>query len=145
MNPLAAELAKVSLWMEALEPGRPLTYLDGQIKVGNALVGATPALLADELPDAAFKPIEGDDKKIASAITKANKKNATARAACSGFTDALPTNAALADEVQQVVGRDALSLADVRPAATPAVLPGFTRVPQRPAHRRRLVCGIRVA
>lgn len=113
VNPLAAELAKVSLWMEALEPGRPLTYLDGQIKVGNALVGATPALLADELPDAAFKPIEGDDKKIASAITKANKAERNSQGSLFGFTDALPTNAALADEVQQVVGRDALSLADV--------------------------------
>ncbi|NED70399.1 type II DNA modification enzyme, partial [Streptomyces sp. SID10244] len=53
VNPLAAELAKVSLWMEAIEPGRPLAYLDAQIKVGNALVGVTPALLADGLPDVA--------------------------------------------------------------------------------------------
>ena len=84
------------------------------------------ALLADELPDAAFKPIEGDDKKIASAITKANKAERNSQGSLFGFTDALPTNAALADEVQQVVGRDALSLADARPAATPAVPPGFT-------------------
>ena len=45
INPLAAELAKVSLWLEAMEPGKPLAFLDAQIKVGNALVGATPALL----------------------------------------------------------------------------------------------------
>lgn len=73
VNPLAAELAKVSLWMEALEPGRPLTFLDAQIKVGNSLVGTTPALLAGGLPDEAFKPIEGDDKKIAGALAKQNK------------------------------------------------------------------------
>src|SRR5690606_26295375 len=42
LNPLAAELAKVSLWLEALEPGRPLTFLDAQIKIGNALIGTTP-------------------------------------------------------------------------------------------------------
>ena len=37
INPMAAELAKVSLWMEALEPGKPLSYLD------RASVSATPS------------------------------------------------------------------------------------------------------
>ena len=31
INPMAVELAKVSLWMEALEPGKPLSYLDQNI------------------------------------------------------------------------------------------------------------------
>ena len=56
INPMAAELAKVSLWLEALEPGKPLSYLDQNIRVGNSLLGVTPALLAEGLPDAAFKP-----------------------------------------------------------------------------------------
>lgn len=73
LNPLAAELAKVSLWLETLEPGRPLAFLDAQVKVGNSLVGATPALLADGVPDEAFAPIEGDDKKTAAALRKQNK------------------------------------------------------------------------
>ena len=54
VNPMAAELAKVSLWLEALEPGKPLSYLDQNIRVGNSLLGVTPALLAEGLPDAAF-------------------------------------------------------------------------------------------
>ena len=45
INPMAAELAKVSLWLEALEPGKPLSYLDQNIRVGNSLLGVTPALL----------------------------------------------------------------------------------------------------
>src|SRR5690606_25198537 len=45
INPLAAELAKVSLWIESLEPGKPLAFLDAHIKVGNSLLGVTPALL----------------------------------------------------------------------------------------------------
>ncbi len=69
---MAAELAKVSLWLEALEPGKPLSYLDQNIRVGNSLLGVTPALLADGLPDAAFTPIEGDDRKVASALKKQN-------------------------------------------------------------------------
>lgn len=73
LNPLATELAKVSLWLETLDPGRPLAFLDAQIKVGNSLIGATPALIADGVPDEAFTPIEGDDKKIATALRKQNK------------------------------------------------------------------------
>jgi hypothetical protein len=73
LNPMAAELAKVSLWLEALQPGRPLTFLDAHIKVGNALLGATPDLLAGGIPDAAYTPIEGDDKKHATALKKRNR------------------------------------------------------------------------
>jgi hypothetical protein len=72
VNPMAAELAKVSLWLEALEPGKPLSYLDQNIRVGNSLLGVTPALLGDGLPDEAFKPIEGDDRKVCSALKKQN-------------------------------------------------------------------------
>ena len=46
INPMAVELCKVSLWMEALEPGKPLSFLDHHIQCGNSLLGATPALLA---------------------------------------------------------------------------------------------------
>jgi hypothetical protein len=72
INPMAAELAKVSLWIEALDPGRPLSYLDQNIRVGNSLLGIIPALLAEGLPDAAFTPIEGDDRKVAAALKKQN-------------------------------------------------------------------------
>jgi hypothetical protein len=72
VNPMAAELAKVSLWLEALEPGKPLSYLDQNIRVGNSLLGVTPALLAEGLPDAAFTPIEGDDRKVCAALKKQN-------------------------------------------------------------------------
>jgi hypothetical protein len=74
INPMAAELAKVSLWLEAMEPGRPLSFLDQNIRVGNALLGVTPALLAEGLPDTAFKPLEGDDRKIVTALKKQNDK-----------------------------------------------------------------------
>jgi len=72
INPMAAELARVSLWIEALEPGKPLSFLDENIRVGNSLLGTTPALLAEGIPDAAYKAIEGDDKKVVSALKKQN-------------------------------------------------------------------------
>jgi len=73
INPMAVELCKVSLWMEAIEPGKPLSFLEQHIQCGNSLLGATPALLAKGIPDSAFEPIEGDDRKICSEYKKKNK------------------------------------------------------------------------
>jgi hypothetical protein len=60
--------------MEALEPGKPLSFLDHHIQQGNSLIGATPALLARGIPDEAFTPIEGDDKKYCAEFKKRNKQ-----------------------------------------------------------------------
>ncbi|MDO5500966.1 MAG: N-6 DNA methylase, partial [Propionibacteriaceae bacterium] len=73
LNDLAGEIAKVSLWLETMEPGRPLSFLDARIRTGNALMGATPALIDSGVPDGAFKELDGDDKKVASALRKKNK------------------------------------------------------------------------
>jgi hypothetical protein len=74
LNPMAAELCRVNLWLESMEPGKPLSFLDHHIKIGNSLLGVTPALLTAGIPDAAFDPIEGDDKKLCTRFKKANKK-----------------------------------------------------------------------
>jgi hypothetical protein len=71
-NPMAVELCKVSLWIEAVDPGRPLSFLDAHIRCGNSLLGATPALVAAGIPDDAFKALEGDDKKVAVRLRKRN-------------------------------------------------------------------------
>ena len=73
VNPMSAELCRVNLWLEALEPGKPLSFLDHHIRVGNSLLGTTPELIAAGLPDDAFKPIEGDDKKACAELKKRNK------------------------------------------------------------------------
>src|SRR5262249_15198832 len=62
VNPMAVELCKVNLWLEALEPGKPLSFMEHRIQCGNSLLGATPALLKGGIPDDAFDPLEGDDK-----------------------------------------------------------------------------------
>ncbi|MET8411341.1 DNA methyltransferase [Streptomyces sp. NPDC005195] len=72
LNPMAIELAKVSLWIEAMEPGKPLTFLDAHIKHGNGLLGTTPRLLAGGLPDEAFKALEGDEAKWVRALKARN-------------------------------------------------------------------------
>jgi N-6 DNA Methylase len=117
ISPLAAELAKVSLWLESLEPGRPLEFLDAHIKVGNALLGTTPNLLEAGVPDAAFKPIEGDDPKIAASLRRQNEKE---RGGQLGMFDVPPVRVGNAELAAQVGGLAALptrSLANVREQA----------------------------
>ncbi len=72
VNDMAVELCKVALWMEAQDPRRPLSFLDHHIVQGNSLLGATPKLLDEGIPDAAFEPLEGDDKKECSILRKEN-------------------------------------------------------------------------
>lgn len=74
LNPMVIELAKVSLWINATVDDRPLNFLDHHIKCGNSLIGATPELIEKGIPDEAFNPVEGDDKKTAQKIKKGNKK-----------------------------------------------------------------------
>ena len=40
LNPLAVELAKLSLWLYTVAKGKPLNFLDHHLKIGNSLIGA---------------------------------------------------------------------------------------------------------
>ncbi len=40
LNPLAVELAKLSLWLHTVSTGRALSFLDHRLRRGNALIGA---------------------------------------------------------------------------------------------------------
>lgn len=73
-NLMAVEICKVALWMESLDPGKPLSFLDHHIQCGNSLIGATTKLLKEGIPDAAFNSADGDDPKICSDYKKQNKK-----------------------------------------------------------------------
>jgi hypothetical protein len=73
INPMSVELCKVNLWIEALDPGKPLSFLDHHIKVGNSLLGTTPALMAKGIPDGAFEPLEGDDRALTAKLRKQNR------------------------------------------------------------------------
>lgn len=75
INPMSVELCKVGLWLEAVEPGKPLNFLDHHIKCGNSLLGATPAVIKDGIPDKAYEPITGDNKDAAKWMKKLNQKD----------------------------------------------------------------------
>lgn len=73
LNPLAVELCKVALWLEAHEPGEPLNFLDHHIKCGNAIVGLAHANeLEKGIASEAFKTLKSDHKVVASAFKKRN-------------------------------------------------------------------------
>ncbi len=42
VNPMAVQLARLSLWLTSLAGGKPLTFLDHRLRRGNSLVGASP-------------------------------------------------------------------------------------------------------
>ena len=51
LNPMAVELAKVSLWLDCFTLGAPLSFLDHHLKCGNSLIGAN----VDEVREAIEK------------------------------------------------------------------------------------------
>ncbi|MFH8869430.1 Eco57I restriction-modification methylase domain-containing protein [Streptomyces griseus] len=125
LNKMAVELAKVSLWIEAMRPGRPLTFLDAHIKHGNGLLGTTPKLLAEGLPDDAFKPLEGDEPKHGTDLRKRNAAERTAWKIAlrhGANQDALfaeeevlaESNAEFGETVSAITGTDSQELEDVR-------------------------------
>lgn len=74
LNPLAVELCKVALWLEAHVPGQALSFLDHRIHCGNAIVGlAHRDELKRGIPDEAFKTLPGDDRELAAALRRQNR------------------------------------------------------------------------
>jgi hypothetical protein len=74
INPMSVELCKVNLWLESIEPGKPLSFLDAHIQCGDSLVGVAPGLDIQEIPDEAFNPCYGDDKATCTTLKKRNKR-----------------------------------------------------------------------
>lgn len=73
-NPMAIQLAKTALWLEAYSPDRPLSFIDHHLHIGDALLGVLdPKVLEDGIPDEAYAALSGDDKAVASALKKQNK------------------------------------------------------------------------
>jgi len=47
LNPLAVELAKLTLWLGTMAKSKPLSFLNHHLRVGNSLIGAEVAELGD--------------------------------------------------------------------------------------------------
>ena len=102
-NPMAVELCRVALWIEALEPGKPLSFLDARIRCGDSLIGVFDyAMLRGGLPDEAFNPLTGDAKDVAKAYKAINRKQRDGKMA-SGLFDELRAPASIGDGAAKVL------------------------------------------
>ena len=73
-NPMAVELTKVALWIETIEPGKPLGFLDDNIRCGDALIGVFDLeALRQGVPDEAYKQLTGDDRETARHFAARNR------------------------------------------------------------------------
>jgi hypothetical protein len=70
----ALEVCMVGLCIEAMIPGRPLIFLDHNLRHGNSLVGVTPRLLREGIPDDAFIALEGDMPQLCQEYRKRNRE-----------------------------------------------------------------------
>ncbi|WP_192937735.1 Eco57I restriction-modification methylase domain-containing protein [Sinorhizobium meliloti] len=72
VNPLAVELAKLSIWLVTLAKGRPFGFLDHNLRSGDSLLGISGL---DQLLYLDMSPGKGGSKKLfAAAIDKAIEK-----------------------------------------------------------------------
>jgi N-6 DNA Methylase len=102
-NPMAVELTKVALWIETVEPGRPLGFLDANIRCGDSLFGVFDLkALEAGVPDAAYKPMAGDDKETAKHFAARNKAERAGQGSLdfAGGGGRLPAALPLADETR---------------------------------------------
>jgi hypothetical protein len=70
----AVARAKDTLRLAADVKGMTPPFLDGHIRQGNALIGASPDLIESGVPDEAFRPADGDDRGYARSLRRANAK-----------------------------------------------------------------------
>ena len=61
INPLAVELAKLSIWLVTLAKGRPFGFLDHNLRCGDSLLGITSL---EQLHYLDMKPGKGSTKKL---------------------------------------------------------------------------------
>ncbi|MCP9782234.1 N-6 DNA methylase [Cyanobium sp. WKJ7-Wakatipu] len=117
-NPMAVELCKVALWIEAIDPGKPLSFLDAHIQCGDSLVGVfDPKVLVEGIPDEAYKQLTGDDKTVCSSLKKENaaaRKNNSRRGSNRGIQGSFDLSGAKPRSRSQ----EALQAIEAMPEAT---------------------------
>ena len=75
INPMSVELCKVALWMEALDPGKPLSFLEPNIQCGNALLGLQPEQLQLGIQTDYFTLIsKRDERAVRNRLAAKNRK-----------------------------------------------------------------------
>lgn len=93
INPLAVELAKLSLWILSMSKEKPLSFLNHNLKTGNSLIGA-------RLDDIGKYPGKGDKKQPSIFSDDGDFKDAVGRA-ISNYTRITSTDSASLDVIAE--------------------------------------------
>jgi hypothetical protein len=73
-NPMALELARMALWLEAMTTNGPLTFVDHHLVCGDALIGLVDfSILHDGIASEAYEPVDGDDNEVVKRLAKKNR------------------------------------------------------------------------
>jgi hypothetical protein len=118
LNPLAVELCKISLWMTALQPGRPLAFLDHHLKCGNSLLGTTRALMKKGIPQGAFEVLTGDDPSFVRSARRQNEEYQKDILDLISQEEVFPDYGRIAEEVAKLETLEETTLEGVRLLAT---------------------------
>jgi hypothetical protein len=107
INPMAVEMAKLSLWLVTMQKDRPFTFLDHALKCGDSLLGITSI---EQLENFSLRP--GGGKQMAFAtlklrlhIDKAKKKREALEAWPSDTPEQIAAKVALYAEAEEAVAK----------------------------------------
>ncbi|EXI92856.1 MAG: hypothetical protein AW12_00336 [Candidatus Accumulibacter sp. BA-94] len=107
INPMAVEMAKLSLWLITVDANRPFTFLDHAFKCGDSLLGITSL---EQLENFSLRP--GASKQLGFAtfdlrahIDEATKKREALEAMPSDTPEQIATKAALYAEAEEAVAK----------------------------------------
>ena len=107
INPMAVEMAKLSLWLITVDANRPFTFLDHAFKCGDSLLGITSL---EQLENFSLRPGGGKQQAFATLnlwrhIDEAKKKRETLEAMPSDTPEQIAAKAALYAEAEEAVAK----------------------------------------
>ena len=107
INPMAVEMAKLSLWLITVDASRPFTFLDHAFKCGDSLLGITSL---EQLENFSLRPDGGKQQAFATLnlgqyIDEAKKKRETLETMPSDTPEQIEAKAALSVEAEDAVAK----------------------------------------
>ena len=107
INPMAVEMAKLSLWLITVDANRPFTFLDHAFKCGDSLLGITSL---EQLENFSLRPGGGKQQAFATLnlwrhIEEAKKKREMLEAMPSDTPEQIAAKATLYAEAEETIGK----------------------------------------
>lgn len=107
INPMAVEMAKLSMWLITVDANRPFTFLDHAFKCGDSLLGITSL---EQLENFSLRPGGGKQQAFATLnlwrhIEEAKKKREMLEAMPSDTPEQIVAKAALYAEAEESIGK----------------------------------------